>query len=54
MTLLDDQKSYWNRHPIGVEIFDAELGSADFFERYVAYYDSFYAESRENMHYEEY
>ena len=54
MTLLDEQKAYWDRHPIGAEIFDAELGSREFYDQYVEYYDEFYAESRRGMDYGKY
>ena len=54
MTLLEEQKSYWDQNPIGAEIFDAELGSREFCDRYVKYYDEFYRESRESMNYEKY
>lgn len=54
MSLLDEQKKYWDRHPIGAEIFDAELGSREFYEQYVKYYDKFYEESRRNMNYVKY
>ena len=52
MSLLEEQKEYWDTHPIGVEPFDADLGSREFYERYIKYYDEFYRESREGMHYE--
>ena len=38
-------------NPIGAEIFDAELGSREFYEQYVEYYDRFYEQSRRSMDY---
>ena len=54
MTLLDEQKTVRDRHPIGAEIFDAELGSREFYEQYVEYYDRFYEQSRRSMDYGKY
>ena len=54
MSLLDQQKEYWDQNPIGAEIFDAELGSREFYDQYVKYYDKFYEESRKSIGYEKY
>lgn len=36
------QKEYWDHHPIGAEPFESAVGSEDFYEKYLAYYDQLY------------
>lgn len=47
-------KEYWDRHPIGVECFDEPVGSPEFYEKYLAYYDDFYDYKWETFQYEKY
>ena len=41
-SFLEDMKRYWDEHPIGIEPFDEPIGSPQFYEKYLAYYDRFY------------
>ncbi len=54
MDTLEEQKRYWDEHPIGAEIIGAELGSREFYERYLAYYDDFYDYKARTFQYERY
>lgn len=41
MSRIAASKQYWDAHPIGVEPFEAEAGTPEFFNEYLSYYDGF-------------
>ena len=42
--LKSHMKRYWDENPIGVEAFgEEEIGSREFYRKYIEYYDSFYS-----------
>jgi SAM-dependent methyltransferase len=47
-------KRYWDNHPIGVEGFKEPIGSPEFYEKYLAYYDAFYDYKWKVFQYEKY
>ena len=47
-------KQYWDEHPVGVEPFDEPVGSPEFYEKYLAYYDGFYDYKWGTFQYEKY
>lgn len=49
-----DMKRYWERHPIGVEPFEEEVGSPEFYRKYIDYYDRFYDYKWKIFEYEKY
>lgn len=49
-----DLKRYWDEHPIGVEPFGEPIGSPEFYEKYLAYYDGFYDYKWRTFQYQKY
>jgi 2-polyprenyl-3-methyl-5-hydroxy-6-metoxy-1,4-benzoquinol methylase len=47
-------KTYWDAHPIGAEIVDAEPGSHEFYRAYLNYYDRFYDYKWSTFQYDRY
>ena len=54
MSLLGESKRYWGKHPIGAEVFDSEIGSREFYDKYLEYYDQFYDYKVPTFRYEQY
>lgn len=55
MTGVDQQnRQYWNENPIGAEPFAAEIGSREFYDQYLDYYDRFYDYKWTTFQYEKY
>ena len=42
MSNLGGMKEYWDTHPIGVECIEEPVGSPEFYQKYLEYYDGFY------------
>ncbi|MHC4952573.1 MAG: class I SAM-dependent methyltransferase [Planctomycetota bacterium] len=53
-SLKADIRDYWDEHPIGVEAIGEDVGSREFYEKYVAYYDQFYRYKWRVFQYEQY
>jgi SAM-dependent methyltransferase len=49
-----DMKAYWDAHPIGVEGIKKPLGSVEFYNEYLAYYDEFYDYKWKTFEYDKY
>jgi SAM-dependent methyltransferase len=49
-----EQKKYWDRHPIGAESIGADLGTEEFYRKYLDYYDGFYGYKWSTFQYEKY
>ena len=50
----DESREYWDGHPIGVEPFEKEVGSSEFYKEYIEYYDRFYEYKWRVFEYEKY
>ncbi|MGB5816947.1 MAG: class I SAM-dependent methyltransferase [Thermoanaerobaculia bacterium] len=47
-------RRYWESHPIGVEAIEEEVGSPEFYRKYLDYYDQFYDYKWKTFEYEKY
>ena len=54
ISLSEEMKSHWDENPIGVEAFDEPVGSHEFYEKYLSYYDRFYSYKQKTFRYELY